>query len=185
MKDVWWWVNSFSQVWAGTLLPGWVRIPMVRTTGVGFLYPNSRLEFYRARANQFLHKLISKVLIKDASKMFWVLWEMLPPDEPFASQTEKFMKHSTCQLLGLARSTVERYLLFPLISLSTAYGNILPPLQQLINSFASNCIVCSQLYLSRVEEAAGETLGHSLRRVILNPVMGKRPKRSALQHSSQ
>lgn len=32
---------------------------------------------------------------------------------------------------------------------------------------------------------AGETLGHSLRMVILNPGMGKRPERSALQHSSQ
>lgn len=49
----------------------------------------------------------------------------------------------------------------------------------------SNCIVRSQLYLSRVKKAAGETQGHSLRMVILNPGMGKHPKRSALQHFSQ
>lgn len=45
---------------------------MVRTTA-GSSFPTAGLSFTEARADQVLHKLIRKVLIKDAPKMLWVL----------------------------------------------------------------------------------------------------------------
>lgn len=139
----------------------------------GFLFPNSRPEFYTARADQFLHKLISKVLIKDAPKMFWVLWEMLSPDLAFCKPNWKVHETQHLSTPWLSQRSCGEIAAVP-------FNFSFNSLWKHIASFAlSNCIVHSQLYLSGVEEAAGETLGHSLRRVILNPGMGKRPKRSA------